>query len=153
MAYHHFPSVEQVTCDIVKYLKPRGMAVANIAARAHDAAAATADGVGVNESKGEGKAPPIVPAEYKHLVSHTWIHRGVYACVIRGCRTCRLHLRTIHVSQVAWTRSQFLPRYGHQACAVVARSEKKKQDNELQRVLFFSTPIVSTYCIALLVRL
>lgn len=64
MAYHHFPSVEQVTRDIVEYLKPSGvLAVADIAARGH------ADAVEVNESGGE--VPPIIPAEYGHLVSHT----------------------------------------------------------------------------------
>ena len=73
MAYHHFPSVEQVTRDIVEYLKPSGvLAVADIAARGHVAAAA-ADGDGVvevNESGGE-VPQPIIPAEYEHLVSHT----------------------------------------------------------------------------------
>jgi hypothetical protein len=73
MAYHHFPSVEQVTRDIVEYLKPSGvLAVADIAARVH--AAADGDGVmdGVNEGKGKGEAPPpIIPAEYDHLVSHS----------------------------------------------------------------------------------
>jgi len=69
MAYHHFPSVEQVTRDIVEYLKPGGMlAVADIAARVH-VHAADGDGVGVNES--ESEAPAIIPAEYEHLVSHT----------------------------------------------------------------------------------
>jgi 2-polyprenyl-3-methyl-5-hydroxy-6-metoxy-1,4-benzoquinol methylase len=63
MAYHHFPSVEQVTRDIVEYLKPSGiLAVADIAAGVH-----AADGVEVNESE----APPIIPAEYEHLVSHS----------------------------------------------------------------------------------
>jgi|SRR6266852_1423804 len=58
MAYHHFPSVEQVTRDIVEYLKPSGMlAVADIATRVH---AADQDG-----------NVPIIPAEYEHLVSHT----------------------------------------------------------------------------------
>jgi hypothetical protein len=65
MAYHHFPSVEQVTRDIVEYLKPSGtLAVADIAARVH-----AVDGDGVKES--ESEAPPIIPAEYEHLVSHT----------------------------------------------------------------------------------
>jgi hypothetical protein len=69
MAYHHFPSVEQVTRDIVEYLKPSGMlAVADIAARVH-VHAADGEGDGVNES--ESEAPPIIPAEYEHLVSHT----------------------------------------------------------------------------------
>jgi len=66
MAYHHFPLVEQVTRDIVEYLKPGGiLAVADIAARVLHAA----DGVdvGVNESE----ALPIIPAEYEHLVSHS----------------------------------------------------------------------------------
>jgi 2-polyprenyl-3-methyl-5-hydroxy-6-metoxy-1,4-benzoquinol methylase len=72
MAYHHFPSVEQVTRDIVEHLKPSGvLAVADIAARGHAAAAAAAaGGVEVNESGGE-VLPPIIPAEYEHLVSHT----------------------------------------------------------------------------------
>ena len=72
MAYHHFPSVEQVTREIVEYLKPGGMlAVADIAARVH----AVADGVGVRVGVGvnesESEAPSIIPAEYEHLVSHT----------------------------------------------------------------------------------
>ena len=66
MAYHHFPSVAQVTRDIFEYLKPGGMlAVADIAARVH--ASAAADGHAVNESE----APAIIPVEYEHLVSHT----------------------------------------------------------------------------------
>lgn len=66
MAYHHFPSVEQVTRDIFGFLKPSGvLAVADIAARVQLHAAAD----GVNES--ESEAPPIIPAEYEHLVSHT----------------------------------------------------------------------------------
>jgi hypothetical protein len=71
MAYHHFPSVEQVTRDIVEYLKPSGMlAVADIAPRVHvHAADGDGDGDGVNES--ESGVPPIIPAEYEHLVSHT----------------------------------------------------------------------------------
>jgi 2-polyprenyl-3-methyl-5-hydroxy-6-metoxy-1,4-benzoquinol methylase len=61
MAYHHFPSVEQVTRDIVEYLKPSGMlAVADIAACVR-----AADG------DGGGGEVPIIPAEYEHLVSHT----------------------------------------------------------------------------------
>jgi 2-polyprenyl-3-methyl-5-hydroxy-6-metoxy-1,4-benzoquinol methylase len=68
MAYHHFPSVEQVTRDIVEFLKPSGMlAVADIAARVQHGADVVGDGV--NES--ESEAPPIIPAEYEHLVSHT----------------------------------------------------------------------------------
>jgi len=72
MAYHHFPSVEQVTRDIVEYLKPSGMlAVADIAARVHRAADGDGDGDGeVNESESE-TPPPIIPAEYQHIVSHT----------------------------------------------------------------------------------
>ena len=63
MAYHHFPSVEQVTRDIVEYLKPSGvLAVADIAARVH-----AADG----DASGDGDGAPIIPAEYEHLVSHT----------------------------------------------------------------------------------
>ncbi|KAF8496734.1 S-adenosyl-L-methionine-dependent methyltransferase [Russula emetica] len=70
MAYHHFPSVEQVTRDIVEYLKPSGiLAVADIAARVHAAADGDGDGDKVNES--ESEAPSIIPAEYEHLVSHT----------------------------------------------------------------------------------
>lgn len=69
MAYHHFPSVEQVTRDIVKYLKPGGMlAVADIAARVH---AADGDGASVEVNASGSEAPPIIPAEYEHLVSHT----------------------------------------------------------------------------------
>lgn len=65
MAYHHFPSVEQATRDIVEYLKPSGvLAVADIAARVHMHAAD-----GVNESDSE--TPAIIPAEYEHIVSHT----------------------------------------------------------------------------------
>lgn len=61
MAYHHFPSVEQVTRDLVEYLKPNGvLAVADIAARAPVHAAADGD-----------EAPAIIPAEYEHIVSHT----------------------------------------------------------------------------------
>lgn len=72
MAYHHFPSVEQVTRDIVEYLKPSGvLAVADIAARGHAAAAAAADGVEVEVDESGGEVPPIIPAEYEHLVSHT----------------------------------------------------------------------------------
>lgn len=71
MAYHHFPSVEQVTRDIFEYLKPNGMlAVADIAARVH-----AADGLleedRVNESGSGSEAKRIIPAEYEHLVSHT----------------------------------------------------------------------------------
>jgi hypothetical protein len=73
MAYHHFPSVEQVTRDIVEYLKPSGMlAVADIAARVHvHAADGVGVGVGVGVNESESEAPPIIPAEYEHLVSHT----------------------------------------------------------------------------------
>ena len=70
MAYHHFPSVEQVTRDIVEYLKPGGtLAVADIAARVQHAADGVDVGVNVNES--ESEAPRIIPAEYEHLVSHS----------------------------------------------------------------------------------
>jgi 2-polyprenyl-3-methyl-5-hydroxy-6-metoxy-1,4-benzoquinol methylase len=68
MAYHHFPSVEQVTRDIVGFLKPGGvLAVADIAARVQHAADSDRVGDGVSVSE----APPIIPAEYEHLVSHT----------------------------------------------------------------------------------
>ena len=71
MAYHHFPSVEQVTRDIVEYLKPSGiLAVADIAARVH-AHAADGHEDGVNASGSGSEAPAIIPAEYEHLVSHT----------------------------------------------------------------------------------
>jgi hypothetical protein len=69
MAYHHFPSVEQVTRDIVEHLKPSGvLAVADIAARGH---AAAADGVEAEVNESGGEVPPIIPAKYEHLVSHT----------------------------------------------------------------------------------
>jgi hypothetical protein len=46
MAYHHFPSINQVTRDIVEYLKRRGMlAVADIAARMQHAAGGDSDSV------------------------------------------------------------------------------------------------------------
>ncbi|SRR6266403_112745 len=77
MAYHHFPSVEQVTRDLFEYLKPGGMlAVADIAARTHVHPAA--DGVGNDESD----APPIIPAEYDHLVSHTRGFTEEYMCAL-----------------------------------------------------------------------
>jgi len=79
MAYHHFPSVEQVTRDLFEHLKPGGMlAVADIAARAppvHLADGVVGVGVGVKNDDSESEAlplpPPIIPAEYEHLVSHT----------------------------------------------------------------------------------
>lgn len=53
MAYHHFASVEQVTRELVSYLKPGGtLAVADIA-------------------RGGEDAPPVIPAEYEHIVAHT----------------------------------------------------------------------------------
>ncbi|KAI0271087.1 hypothetical protein BGY98DRAFT_1128300 [Russula aff. rugulosa BPL654] len=89
MVYRHFPSVEQVTRDAVEYLKPNGMLViASIMARVQHAADGDSDRV--NESE----APPIIPVEYEHLVSHTrGSRRSIqYACVIRGHRTRQLHL-------------------------------------------------------------
>jgi len=54
MAYHHFPSVQDVTREIVAHLKPRGtLAVADIARVEAD----------------EGKAPLM--AKYEHIVAHT----------------------------------------------------------------------------------
>jgi hypothetical protein len=60
MAYHHFASVEQVTRELVSYLKPGGtLAVADIARG------------GEGEGEGEEDAPPVIPAEYAHIVAHT----------------------------------------------------------------------------------
>ncbi|KAI9508821.1 S-adenosyl-L-methionine-dependent methyltransferase [Russula earlei] len=54
MAYHHIPSVQDVTRELVAYLKPSGtLAVADIAR--------------VEEDEGE---PPIM-AKYEHIVAHT----------------------------------------------------------------------------------
>ena len=61
MAYHHFASVEQVTRELVSYLKPGGtLAVADIARADRE------DGDGDGE-----EAPPVIPAEYEHIVAHT----------------------------------------------------------------------------------
>jgi SAM-dependent methyltransferase len=58
MAYHHFASVEQVTRELVSYLKPGGtLAVADIAREDRE------------EAEGE-EAPPVIPAEYEHIVAH-----------------------------------------------------------------------------------
>jgi hypothetical protein len=54
MAYHHFPSVQVVTQDLVKYLKPGAtLAVADIARVEAD----------------EGQRP--IMADYEHIVAHT----------------------------------------------------------------------------------
>jgi 2-polyprenyl-3-methyl-5-hydroxy-6-metoxy-1,4-benzoquinol methylase len=54
MAYHHFASVEQVTRDLVRYLKPGGtLAVADIARIEAD----------------EDQRP--IMADYDHIVAHT----------------------------------------------------------------------------------
>ena len=67
MAYHHFASVEQVTREIVSYLKPRGtLAVADIARMRMRKPGDT------EEEEGEGEeAPPVIPAQYEHIVAHT----------------------------------------------------------------------------------
>jgi SAM-dependent methyltransferase len=58
MAYHHFASVEQITRELVTYLKPRGtLAVADIARMPGDTE--------------EAAAPPVIPAQYEHIVAHT----------------------------------------------------------------------------------
>ena len=54
MAYHHFPSVEDVTRELVAHLKPRGtLAIADIARLEED----------------EVQAP--IMAKYEHIVAHT----------------------------------------------------------------------------------
>jgi hypothetical protein len=54
MAYHHFASVEDVTRDLVKYLKPGGtLAVADI----------------VRVEADEAQRP--IMADYEHIVAHT----------------------------------------------------------------------------------
>jgi hypothetical protein len=67
MAYHHFASVEQVTRELVYYLKPGAgmLAVADIA-RVPVPVPVPAP-VPASE---EEEAPPIFPPEYAHIVSH-----------------------------------------------------------------------------------
>lgn len=68
MAYHHFASVEQITRDLVSYLKPRGtLAVADIARVRVRKPGDTEEG----EGKEEEEAPPVIPAQYEHIVAHT----------------------------------------------------------------------------------
>lgn len=58
MAYHHFASVQDVTRELVEYLKPSGtLAVADIAR------------VEADDDKGETETP--IMAQYAHIVAHT----------------------------------------------------------------------------------
>ena len=60
MAYHHFASVEQITRELVSYLKPGGtLAVADIARE---------EGGGGGDGE---EGPPVIPPEYEHIVAHT----------------------------------------------------------------------------------
>lgn len=65
MAYHHFAAVDEVSRELVKYLKPGGtLAVADIV-----------DDTGrqPDKSDSDGGAPPLSPlmAGYEHIVAHT----------------------------------------------------------------------------------
>jgi len=66
MAYHHFASVEQITRELVHYLKPSGSGTLAVA----DIARPAAHGDGDDRSEGEEGSPPVFPAEYEHIVSH-----------------------------------------------------------------------------------
>jgi hypothetical protein len=64
MAYHHFASIEDVTRELVAYLKPRGtLAVADI----------------LRVEADEGERP--IMAKYEHMVAHT---RGFAEEEMRG---------------------------------------------------------------------
>jgi len=57
MAYHHFAAVDEVSRELVKYLKPGGtLAVADIADTGQHS---------------DGGAPPHLMAGYEHIVAHT----------------------------------------------------------------------------------
>ncbi|KAI9457823.1 hypothetical protein BJY52DRAFT_1271524 [Lactarius psammicola] len=66
MAYHHFAAVDDVSRELVKYLKPGGtLAVADIA---------DAEQLGDRDRDRDGGAPlPPSPlmADYEHIVAHT----------------------------------------------------------------------------------
>jgi hypothetical protein len=65
MAYHHFPSIQDATRDLVAYLKPRGtLAVADIL-RVEVRQGEEGEGGGGDEA-----LPPIM-AKYEHIVAHT----------------------------------------------------------------------------------
>ena len=63
MAYHHFAAVDEVSRELVKYLKPGGtLAVADIADT----------GQPDKSDSSDGGAPPLSPlmAGYEHIVAH-----------------------------------------------------------------------------------
>jgi hypothetical protein len=66
MAYHHFAAVDDVSRELVKYLKPGGtLAVADIAS-----SAARADQLGDRDRDGAASPPPPLMAGYEHIVAH-----------------------------------------------------------------------------------
>jgi SAM-dependent methyltransferase len=67
MAYHHFAAVDEVSRELVKYLKPGGtLAVADIA----DADTGQPSS---RDRDSDGGVPPLPPlmAGYEHIVAHT----------------------------------------------------------------------------------
>lgn len=79
MAYHHFAAVDDVSRELVKYLKPGGtLAVADIADVDTDTGLPSC-----RDRDSDGGAPPLPPlmAGYEHIVAHT---RGFSEEVIRA---------------------------------------------------------------------
>src|SRR6266702_525243 len=109
MAYHHFAAVDDVSRELVKYLKPGGtLAVADIAHVAEQPGDRDCDG---------GAPPPLpIMAGHEHIVAHT---RGFSEEDIRGgvrrCRARERVLRTVHLGQTAGTRRALLPRHRYEA--------------------------------------
>ena len=71
MAYHHFAAVDDVSCELVKYLKPGGtLAVADIASSAA-ASSARAEQLGDRDRDGAASPPPLMIG-YEHIVAHMY---------------------------------------------------------------------------------
>ena len=70
MAYHHFAAVDDVSRELVRYLKPGGtLAVADIVAAAATASSAHAE-QSHDRDRDNAASPSPVMAGYEHIVSH-----------------------------------------------------------------------------------
>ncbi|KAI9433919.1 S-adenosyl-L-methionine-dependent methyltransferase, partial [Lactarius indigo] len=105
MAYHHFATIDDVSYELVKYLKPGGtLAVADIA---H---------VELPGDRDDGAPPPPpIMAGYEHIVAHcARIFRGGHPWGVRRCRARERVLRVVHLGQTTGAQCALLPRHRYE---------------------------------------